>query len=61
MRLRKHRTAPETLTPAQIAMARELARETLKADHQAIERYARFAVPQQVPDDGQQREEANDG
>jgi hypothetical protein len=34
----------ERMSDKQLEMAQKLARETLKADHQAIERYAKFAV-----------------
>jgi len=34
----------EGISDKQLEMAQKLARETLKADHQAIERYAKFAV-----------------
>ena len=34
----------EPMSDKQLEMAQKLARETLKADHQAIERYAKFAV-----------------
>jgi hypothetical protein len=34
----------ERMSAKQLEMAQKLARETLKADHQAIERYAKFAV-----------------
>lgn len=37
--------APEPLTPAQAEAAQQLARETLKADHLAVERYARTVIP----------------
>jgi hypothetical protein len=34
----------EQMTARQLELAQQLARETLEADHQAIERYAKFAV-----------------
>ncbi len=37
--------APQPVTPDQAEAARKLAQETLKADHLAIERYARTVVP----------------
>jgi hypothetical protein len=34
----------ERMSARQLEMAQQLARETLETDHQAIERYAKFAV-----------------
>ena len=44
---RKQDRLPPTgglITARQLELAQQLARETLEADHQAIERYAKFAV-----------------
>lgn len=42
-----HAEAPREApaTPAQAEAARKLAQETLKADHLAVERYARTVIP----------------
>jgi hypothetical protein len=36
--------AEEQMTARQLELARQLARETLESDHQAIEQFAKFAV-----------------
>ncbi len=45
---RKQDRLPSTrglIATRQLELAQQLARETLEADHQAIELYAKFAVP----------------